>query len=102
MDKCYRSCPNFFLCGHPPKKSVVASPVHALPHEGKTGILRNINSPDILIQANPGMVRTIAHFVMERFVNWDLIKSNHFPAKKMMVWYDSMLKNRVATKIFIN
>lgn len=94
--------PEFFLCGHPPKKSDVASPVHALPHGGKTGILRNINSPDILIQANPGMLRTIAHFVMERFVNWDLIKSNHFPAKKMMVWYDSMLKNRVATKIFIN
>jgi L-serine deaminase len=76
--------------------------VHALPHGAKTGILRNINSPDILIQTNPGMVRTIAHFVMERFVNRDLIKSSHFPAKKMMVWYDSMPKNRVATKIFIN
>jgi len=91
----------FFLRA-PPKKSEYASPVHALLHGVKTGILRNINSPDILIQANPGMVRTIAHFVMERFVNWDLIKSNHFPAKKMMVWYDSMPKNRVATKIFIN
>jgi hypothetical protein len=76
--------------------------VHALPHCGKIGILRNINSPDILIQANPGMLWTIAHFVMERFVNWDLIQSSHFPAKKMMVWYDSMPKNRVATKIFIN
>jgi hypothetical protein len=97
------SCPpEFFLCGHPQKKSDFASPVHALPHCVKTGILRNINSPDILIQAIPGMIRTIAHFVIERFVNQDLIKSSHFPAKKMMVWYDSMLKNRVATKIFIN
>jgi hypothetical protein len=86
----------------PQKKSDFASPVHALPNRANSGILRNINSPDILIQANPGMIRTIAHFVMYRFVNGDLIKSSHFPAKKMMVWYDSMLKNRVATKIFIN
>jgi len=55
-----------------------------------------------LIQANPGMIHTIAHFVMDRFVNQEFIKSSHFPAKKMMVVYDSMLKNRVATKIFIN
>jgi hypothetical protein len=39
---------------------------------------------------------------MERFVNQELIKSSHFPAKKMVIWYDSMAKNRVATKIFIN
>jgi len=66
------------------------------------GILRNINSPDILIRTNPGVIRTIAHFVIERFVNQDLIKSSHFPVKKMVIWYDSMVKNRVATKIFIN
>jgi hypothetical protein len=39
---------------------------------------------------------------MDRFVNPDLPGSSHFPVKKMMVWYDSMPKNRVATKIFIN
>jgi len=76
--------------------------VHALSIYAKFRILRNINSPDILIQTNPGILRTIAHFVMERFVNHDLTKSSHFPAKKMMVWYDSMLEKPVATKIFIN
>jgi hypothetical protein len=76
--------------------------VYALPYWVKTVILRNINSPDILIQANPGMIRTIAQFVMERFVNPALLKSSHFPAKKRVVCSDSMLENRVATKIFIN
>jgi hypothetical protein len=64
--------------------------------------LRNINSPDILIQPNPGILRTIAQFVIERFDTLALTKSSHFPAKKMVVWYDSGPENRIATKIFIN
>jgi hypothetical protein len=90
------------LCGHLREKCALTSPEHALlPHE-KNAILRNINRPDILIQNNPGILWTIAHFVMERFVNPVLTGSSHFPAKKMMVWYDSMAENPVVTKIFIN
>jgi hypothetical protein len=48
------------------------------------------------------MLWTIAHFMMERFVNQVFTKSAHFPAKKMMVWYDSGVEKPVATKIFIN
>jgi hypothetical protein len=40
--------------------------------------------------------------MMERYVNPVLTGSSHFSGKKMMVWYDSMPKNPVATKIFIN
>jgi hypothetical protein len=76
--------------------------VHALPTYRKNGILRNINSQNILIQTNPGILWTIAHFMIECFVNLVLTKSSHFPAKKMLVWYVSMPENRVATKIFIN
>jgi hypothetical protein len=90
------------LCGHLREKCGLTPPVHALrPHE-KNAILRNINRPNILIQNNPGILWTIAHFVMERFDNPVLTGSSHFPAKKMMVWYDSMAENPVATKIFIN
>jgi hypothetical protein len=39
---------------------------------------------------------------MERFVNPVLLRSSHFPVKKMMVYSDSMRENAVATKIFIN
>ncbi len=39
---------------------------------------------------------------MEPFVNLFLRKSNHFSAKKMMIWYVSRLEKPVATKIFIN
>lgn len=45
---------------------------------------------------------TIAHFVIEPFVNLVLTGISHYPAKKRMVWYDSMAENPVATKIFIN
>jgi hypothetical protein len=76
--------------------------VHALPVHGKNVFLRNINRQNILIQNNPGIIWTIAYFVMDRFVNQVLVKSSHFPAKKMMVYSDSMPKNTVATKIFIN
>jgi hypothetical protein len=76
--------------------------VHALPIYKKKAILRNINSPDILIQTNPGIIRTIAQFMMDRFVNPFLLRSSHFPAKKMMICSDSMAENPVATKIFIN
>jgi hypothetical protein len=76
--------------------------VHALPLPGKNVFLRNINRPNILIQNNQGIIWTIAHFVMYRFVNPVLFKSGHFPAKKMLVCSDSMPKKPVATKIFIN
>ena len=39
---------------------------------------------------------------MDRFVNPALLRSSHFPVKKMMVYSDSMRENPVATKIFIN
>jgi hypothetical protein len=102
MDKGYRLRPEYFLCGHPSGKCGFASPVHALPIYKKNAILRNINSPDILIQPNPGILRTIAQFMMYRFDYPLLSGSSHFPVKKMMVWYDSMRENPVATKIFIN
>jgi hypothetical protein len=101
-DKGYRSRPEYFFCGHLKNKGGFLRPVYALPIYAKSVFLRNINGPDILIQPNPGILRTIAQFVMDRFVNQVLTKSSHFPAKKMMVWYDSRPENRVATKIFIN
>jgi len=54
--ECYRSRPELFLCGHPREKCGFISPVHALPFPGKNAILRNINSPNILIQTNPGIL----------------------------------------------
>jgi hypothetical protein len=90
------------LCGHPHGKYGFASPVHALSIYKKNAILRNINRPDILIQTNPGIMRTIAQFMMNRFDYPLLSGSSHFSVKKMMVWYDSMAENPVATKIFIN
>jgi hypothetical protein len=39
---------------------------------------------------------------MERFVNHSAGKSNHFPAKKMLMMGVSGRENRVVTKIFIN
>jgi hypothetical protein len=39
---------------------------------------------------------------MERFVNQFPAKSNHFPAKKMLMMGVSCPQNRVVTKIFIN
>ena len=101
-DKCYRSRPELFLCGHPREKCGFTSPVHALPFPGKNAILRNINRQNILIRNNPGFLWTIAHFVMERFDNPVLTGSSHFPVKKWMVCSDSVRENPVATKIFIN
>jgi len=40
--------------------------------------------------------------MMERFVNPVLLRSSHFPVKKMMVYSDSVREKPVATKIFIN
>jgi len=101
-DKGYRSRPEYFFFAGTQKKMRFSTPCICAPRLFKSVFLRNINSPDILIQPNPGVLLTIAQFVMDRFVNQVLTKSNHFPAKKMMVWYDSRPENRVATKIFIN
>ena len=96
------SRPEYFLCGHPLRKYGFELPVYALLPQEKKAILRNINRPNILIQSNQGILWTIAHFVMERFVNPVLLRSSHFPVKKMMICSDSMRENAVATKIFIN
>jgi len=76
--------------------------LHALCPDKKTAILRNINRLNILIRANPGIIRTIAQFLTMRFFTLDLTGSGQYSAKKVLIGCVSRPEKPVATKIFIN
>jgi len=77
-------------------------PEYALFCLDKIRLLRNIIHGNNSNQANPGNLRTIAHFMMERFDNPLLFVCGHFPWEKVKVCNDSAPQNAILTKIFIN
>jgi hypothetical protein len=74
---------------------------HALPPALKNGIFRKINCQNITSFENRSILRTIAHFVKERFDYSLLVRSSHFAAKKVVVSINSMPKKPFPTKIFM-
>jgi hypothetical protein len=94
--------PNFFRCGHAYRLCCRFLPESALIQLGKQGILRNIIRRNTLFLAKPGILWTIAQFVMNRPDSPFLSGCGRFPVKKVVVYSDSVPQTSIATKIFIN